>query len=507
MIINGDSIDELKKLEDGCVDAVITDPPYGYSFMGKDWDKAVPSVEIWQQCLRVLKPGGWCMVMSAPRSDVQNAMISRLMEAGFRLDFTPIYWTYASGFPKAGNVARLVDKRAGVEREVIGTGKSGTSSRAYQSEEQTTAGVYNRTTATSDQAKALDGSYTGFQPKPAVEVIIVAMKPLSEKTYVDQALKNGKGITWLDDARIPTTENLNGGMYSGGEMPEGIWKEGSGFSRQSKDAFVQPTGRFPANLVVSDQALNSHSKFFDLDAWADTLPFLAVPKASKSEKNKGLNGFNCAIIELWKDEHTEQVISLLKDILESIPNLSIVESGLKLTVQYPAATMSTILTTINQITDSKTYTSLMQLPTRESMKGALSKMMPGINPAKSAESSNESTKITGTSQEKVGLVTDAVSSVTYQKLLTLKDENAWKPKTSTHPTVKPIRLMSYLITLTTRPGDKVLDPFVGSGTTIVAAKQLGRNGIGIEREKEYSEIAIARLDVVDTQKQTSLLDD
>src|SRR5258708_39735357 len=57
--------------------------------------------------------------------------------------------------------------------------------------------------AQSDQAKQLDGSYGGFQPKPAVEVILVAMKPLSEKTFVDQALKNGKGITWLDDCRIP----------------------------------------------------------------------------------------------------------------------------------------------------------------------------------------------------------------------------------------------------------------------------------------------------------------
>jgi tRNA G10 N-methylase Trm11 len=528
----------MRKLAENSVDAVITDPPYGYSFMGKSWDKAVPSVDIWRECLRVLKPGGWCMVMSAPRSDVQNAMISRLMEAGFRLDFTPIYWTYASGFPKAGNVGKLVDKRLG-GTPVQGEPKPYTNDKGIQGG-SFSKGNYERvqtyyTTPGTEEAKALDGSYTGFQPKPAVEVVIVAMKPLSEKTYVDQALKNGKGITWLDDCRVPTTDTATADRY------KSPIKQGndyfSGLDELAPKS-IEAQGRFPANLLVSDDVLNdgvdrpnnarpnssrgssnwvggermsrpgpsdsgSYSRYFDLDKWAaahlteqqmQTFPFAIFPKASKSEKNKGLNGFNCAIIELWKDEHTEQVISLLKAILESIPNLSIVESGLKLTVQYPAATMSTILTTISQITDSKTYTSLMQLPTRESMKGALSKMTLGINPAKSAESSNESTKITGTSQEKVGLVTDAVSSVTYQKLLTLKDENAWKPKTSTHPTVKPIRLMSYLITLTTREGDTVLDPFVGSGTTVVAAKQLGRNGIGIEREAEYAEIAQARYD-------------
>src|SRR5712692_2171625 len=90
----------LKTIDDNSVDCLVTDPPYGYSFMGKDWDKAVPSVAIWKECLRALKAGSFAFVMSAPRSDVQFQMISRLIAAGFRMDFTPIYWAYASGFPK-----------------------------------------------------------------------------------------------------------------------------------------------------------------------------------------------------------------------------------------------------------------------------------------------------------------------------------------------------------------------------------------------------------------------
>lgn len=115
MIIHGDALEKLKDLDDDSIDLICTDPPYGYSFMGKDWDKAVPSVEIWQECLRVLKPGAFCFVMSAPRSDVQMHMIQNLTEAGFRMDFTPLIWSYAAGFPKAMNVKRKALKDIATE--------------------------------------------------------------------------------------------------------------------------------------------------------------------------------------------------------------------------------------------------------------------------------------------------------------------------------------------------------------------------------------------------------
>ncbi len=341
-IIHGDCLKELYKLPDDSVDLMVTDPPYGYSFMGKDWDKAVPSSDIWFECLRVLKPGGFAFVMSAPRSDVQSEMISRLQSAGFRLDFTPIYWTYASGFPKAMNIG----KRGGTQ-----------------------------------------GAYGGFQPKPAVEVIIVAMKPLEEKTFVDQALANGKGVTWLDDCRVPTGKDAPAIAI---RRPK-IAGNSYGSASETVEQIYDPSkGRFPANLLVSDDVLNdgrltkssggagknadkfgggylpsegstvglgdsgSYSGYFDLDAWANQLPFLIVPKASKREKG----------------------------------------------------------------VDNK------------------------------------------------------------------------------HPTVKPLKLMSYLITLGSRPGDVVLDPFLGSGTTVLAAKQLNRHYVGIEREREYVDIAEARLAAV-----------
>ena len=150
-IINGDCLEELKKLEDNSIDLLCTDPPYGYGFMGKHWDKFEEKqstksqsvgwmspgmkkstygmreffIPIWKEALRVLKPGAFSFVMSAPRSDVQMVMLQTLAEAGFDVSFTPIYWTYATGFPKAMNIGKAVDKRLGAKREVIGVKKRG----------------------------------------------------------------------------------------------------------------------------------------------------------------------------------------------------------------------------------------------------------------------------------------------------------------------------------------------------------------------------------------------
>src|SRR5215216_7052425 len=120
IILQGDSANLLKTLEPESVDLLVTDPPYGYSFMNKNWDKAVVSVDVWRECLRVLKPGSFGFIMSSPRQDVLCKMILNLIDAGFETNFTSIYWTYASGFPKAADVFKLVDKRSGQKREIIG---------------------------------------------------------------------------------------------------------------------------------------------------------------------------------------------------------------------------------------------------------------------------------------------------------------------------------------------------------------------------------------------------
>lgn len=447
-LYHGDCLEIMPELEPNSADLLLTDPPYGYSFMGKDWDKAVPKVEVWKECLRVLKPGAFCLVMSAPRQDVLSRMMMNLETAGFRTDFTSIYWTYASGFPKAGNIGKIVDKRLGAKRKIIKN--EDTRSRYDNCKRQSSGhgnntnidfgsqkGLVNITTPATDQAKALDGSYAGFQPKPAVEVIIVCMKPLDENTFVDQAMKNRKGITWLDDCRIPYNkydieEYIPDRVgYKDGINHQPIYNNKSTFGgKQTPDKKIggfQPQGRFPANLLVSDDVLNdgkvresqriekpcntpnlktewggtiqtnrgargysdsgSFSRYFDLDAWdrgaRDTFPFMIVPKASKGEKNKGCE----------------------------------------------------------------------DLPLQEAHYG------------KNMSSSDKGT-------------------ISGSKL----------PSRNFHPTVKPLKLFRYLITLASRPGDMVLDPYVGSGTTAVACEQLSRKWIIIDDIKDYCEISVKRIE-------------
>ena len=167
--------------------------------MGKDWDNALPDRRVWEECLRVLKPGAFAFIMASPRQDVLCRMIIRLEEAGFDTNFTSLYWTYALGIPKHHNISKGIDKKLGAERVVIAPhplteggffDKVDENGKSYHQSEQGYK-IYEYggiTLPATELAEQFEGSYGGFQPKPAVEVIMVAMKPRDEKTYVGQAM-------------------------------------------------------------------------------------------------------------------------------------------------------------------------------------------------------------------------------------------------------------------------------------------------------------------------------
>lgn len=106
-LIHGDCLEVLKGIPDNSVDSIVTDPPYGLSFMGKEWDCDVPDQAIWEECLRVLKPGGHLLAFSGTRT--QHRMAVRIEDAGFEIR-DMIAWVYGSSFPKSMDVSKAIDK-------------------------------------------------------------------------------------------------------------------------------------------------------------------------------------------------------------------------------------------------------------------------------------------------------------------------------------------------------------------------------------------------------------
>ena len=102
----GDSLDVLRTLADNSIDSCVTDPPYGISFMGKKWDHDVPSVELWAEVFRVLKPGGYLLVFAGTRT--QHRMACAIEDAGFEIR-DMIAWVYGQGFPKSLSVSKAID--------------------------------------------------------------------------------------------------------------------------------------------------------------------------------------------------------------------------------------------------------------------------------------------------------------------------------------------------------------------------------------------------------------
>jgi site-specific DNA-methyltransferase (adenine-specific) len=246
----GDCLERLKELPDNSVDSVVTDPPYGLSFMGKKWDYDVPSVEVWEECFRVLKPGGHLLAFAGTRT--QHRMAVRIEDAGFEIR-DMIAWVYGSGFPKSLDVSKAIDRAAGAEREVVGV-KTEPNGRNRLDEPhgvvaRNTWGDVNSgfresvekrllTAPATDAARQWQGWGTAL--KPALEPITVARKPLGEKTVVANVLKHGTGAINVDGCRV--------GAETLPAQSRGVSKIGT-FEGADGNITPERDGRWPANLI------------------------------------------------------------------------------------------------------------------------------------------------------------------------------------------------------------------------------------------------------------------
>lgn len=213
----GDCLDILKTLADESVDSIVTDPPYGLSFMGKKWDYDVPTVDIWKECLRVLKPGGHLLSFAGART--YHRMAVRIEDAGFEIR-DQLMWLYGSGFPKSQNIGKAMVKLRGTD-------------------------IYPDVTG---QESIWDGMGTNL--KPAHEPIVMARKPF-KGTVANNVLAHGTGALNIDACRVATNHNVDDPRLSG----VGSWKTGNmaknvysgGYA--GNDVKSHEGGRWPANVL------------------------------------------------------------------------------------------------------------------------------------------------------------------------------------------------------------------------------------------------------------------
>ena len=275
-LIHGDCLEVLNGMPDNSVDSVVTDPPYGLSFMGKKWDYDVPEQAIWEECLRVLKPGGHLLAFAGTRT--QHRMAVRIEDAGFEIR-DMIAWAYGNGFPKSMDVSKAIDKAAGAEREVIGQdtkARSTSSASALPTMGgETVYQSWDITAPATESAKQWKGWGTAL--KPALEPITVARKPF-KGTVAANVMEWGTGAINIDGCRVgPPITHQPGGLHRGSGSTVGSFTGETEFERDAH-------GRWPANLIHdgSDEPtelLGAAARFF------------YCAKASKKDRDEGLDGF------------------------------------------------------------------------------------------------------------------------------------------------------------------------------------------------------------------------
>jgi DNA modification methylase len=273
---HGDCLDVLRTLPDNSVDSVVTDPPYGLAFMNKKWDYEVPSIEIWAECLRVLKPGGHLLAFAGTRT--QHRMAVRIEDAGFEIR-DMVAWVYGSGFPKSLDVSKAIDKAAGAERDVVGPNPNSRPNMVGVKASVLSPRVDSPITApATEAAKQWEGWGTAL--KPALEPITVARKPLVG-TVASNVLTYGTGGLNVDGCRVSTTDSY--------KYPNGPGGKSLHYSSEARSADVRPNptqmhaeGRWPANLI--------HDGSEDvLSHLGSAARFFYCAKASKKDRDEGLD--------------------------------------------------------------------------------------------------------------------------------------------------------------------------------------------------------------------------
>lgn len=267
----GDCLDVMREIPDDSVDACVTDPPYGWSFMGKRWDYDVPAVDVWREVYRVLKPGAHILVACGTRT--QHRMAVNIEDAGFEIRDV-ITWLYGSGFPKSLDISKAIDGVVGKQAKGFCTA-GGKEKYAPQDKSYRSDYGYHYAPAT---PAAMYWQGWGTALKPACEFWTLARKPTSERTVAANVLRWGTGGINVDGCRAETNDNrdrIGGGTKGNGKC----YGESDIY-----DYISHPAGRFPANLILDEDAAAL------LDEQSGVCGAYAPVKSGYSGKSKGIYG-------------------------------------------------------------------------------------------------------------------------------------------------------------------------------------------------------------------------
>ena len=484
----GDNIKSLQKLPDNSIDSIVTDPPYALTsikkrfgkegsapakfgtdgafqraskgFMGKEWDAEVPTVEFWREVYRVLKPGGHILSFGGTRT--YHRMVVNIEDAGFEIR-DQIMWLYGSGFPKSHNIGKAVDKLQGNDREVVGIKENYVDFNDEQFLEQ--GSMMQSTDAKRKDLPITKGQspYEGWGTalKPANEPICVARKPLSEKSVAENVIKWGTGGINIDGCRVGTegaTKRDRPSDNKHNPVGEGGWRVGHGVEQ------IEGEGRFPANIILEclcDEIIDGG--------------FVKSGSSNRTDKGvvTGVNGFGrgTEVERTTKiDIHTNPMCPCY---------LMDEQSG---TTDY------------SKKKDGK--------PGGKTFGGSDMKATEGYWPKDKGGASRFFYQAKVSKAERnMGLDEFEEKKKDFETTTRTNKETADKfgcerkgTAKNTHPTVKPVSLMAYLCRLVTPQNGIVLDPFMGSGSTGIAAQLEGFRFVGMEMDADYFKIAEARID-------------
>ena len=460
----GDNIQSLKKLPDNSVDSLVSDPPYGLSFMNKKWDYDVPSVEFWKEVYRVLKPGGYVLSFCGTRT--YHRMVVNIEDAGFEIR-DQIMWLYAQGFPKSHNIGKAVDKLQGNER-VEWLDEKKTQPNIRGNGDQLLISSSGVEVKDREPIKHSKGSspYEGWGTalKPANEPICVARKPLSEKSVALNVLKWGTGGINIDGCRVGSEGgtmkvNTDSCLDSNGVYGDGL----NGGKVQELNE-----GRFPANIIfecICDEVIKGEKGEIKKSGFS---------VGGNSENSVGLNGIKNA-----PDNYND------KGDIHTNPNCSC-----RLLDEQSGVSKSTANQNYkwnNTDCDGNTFQSRGKYTPRND-KGGASRFFYNAKVSKKERNMG----LDGFEEKQVF----GDKGATYQGLSDSKI-----PSKNSHPTVKPVSLMAYLCRLVTPEGGIVLDPFMGSGSTGISALLEGFRFVGMEMDPEYMKIAEARIENYEQYRQ------